>query len=995
MTCYITPELAARFHQFGSNTFVQSGGTFHSPEQMAIGHGVFMRAPYSLNAAGSNNRLPVIQLGDGCEINPGMEITAKNQVKLDRNVLIGPHVYISDEVNITAHPTTGAPIPELPLTKHEGGIYIGEGAWIGANAVLLGHVSIGTGSVVKPNSVVLHDVPDFCVVSGSPAAIVQIYEASSGSWVPVSDNEQAKELLCARRRQPLLSICIPTFNRAPHLEHCLESIYSQVGNNELIEVIVSDNASTDATAEIANRFATRYTNMRVVRNTENIGADPNIYRVMNLAQGKFIKLQGDDDFYVDGTLLPLLHVLHSHGDCGVVQIFVRNGDGRIWSDVGMSVYLDITSIYATFITSIVLRREDLERVEEPALFLQSSFNQLYLQYAILEKNPRFCIMNSCMFTYAGISSDEYNFGEVIFRSYQSILQHFVGRGLTPEDIRKEKKRTLFEYAIPWFKHIIATGMLADTTRFEDIYTEHYHDEPYYEEALAIITAHSTSAIERRRCMSLSIDPQTAAAFHHFGEDSFLDISGQFHHPEKISIGSRVSIREYYWLNVIEIDTRPHPKIIIGDGCKCEQGLILSALNRIELGPNVIIEPRVYISDTDHEYRQIGKPVKAQGLIENWGEVFIGEGVRIGAGAVIAGNIRIGQGSIVQPGSVVEQDVPEQCVVSGSPARIIQIYEPALDKWVDVGRKTDRGDTDITAQKRPPLLSICIPTYNRSANLDRCLGAILNQLKEDAPVEVLVSDNASTDDTAEVVQRYATRYPCLKYFRNNVNIGADRNIYHIMRLAKGTFVKMQGDDDYCVEGTLMPLIQVVKDHPECGIIHIHVHNNDRRVYTAKGAQAFLEASTIMSTFISGMILRREDLEKVEQPTMFLDSSFNQMYLQYAILMKNPTFCVVNWSMFYYEGNPPLGYNFGEVVFRSYQSILRYFIGKGLTEDSVRAEKRRSLYHYILPWYRGIIANGYQTNTNQFEEIFSEHYQDEPYYEQVLSEIRSIKAARQSG
>lgn len=122
-------------------------------------------------------------------------------------------------------------------------------------------------------------------------------------------------------------------------------------------------------------------------------------------------------------------------------------------------------------------------------------------------------------------------------------------------------------------------------------------------------------------------------------------------------------------------------------------------------------------------------------------------------------------------------------------------------------------------------------------------------------------------------RYLARYPCLKYYRNDKNIGADRNIYHVMQLA------MQGDDNYYVDGTLMPLINIVKNHFDCGIIHIHIHNNDGRVYTGEGAQAFLNASTIMSTFITGMILRRADLEQVEQPDRFLDSSLNQIYQQY--------------------------------------------------------------------------------------------------------------------
>ncbi|WCF05654.1 glycosyltransferase [Paenibacillus thiaminolyticus] len=484
-------------------------------------------------------------------------------------------------------------------------------------------------------------------------------------------------------------------------------------------------------------------------------------------------------------------------------------------------------------------------------------------------------------------------------------------------------------------------------------------------------------------MSLSIDTQTTSTFYSYGENSYLEVGGQFYYPEEISIGRDVSIRGNYWLNIISPGVGQKPKIIIGDGCQCDEGLIISALNRIELEKGVIIGHRVFISDTDHEYRQTGKPVAAQGLIEARGEVFIGERVRIGTGTVIVGNIRIGRDSIVQPGSVVKHDVPEQCVVGGAPARIMQIYEPALDKWVDVA---------IPEQQHSPLLSICIPTYNRASDLDCCLKSIFSQLTKDAPVEVIVSDNASTDDTPQVINRYAALYPCLKYSRNSENIGADRNIYHVMRQAQGTFIKMQGDDDYYLEGTLMPLIEVVNSHRDCGIIHIHVHNNDRRVYTAEGASAFLNASSIMSTFISGMIVRKEDLERVEEPTKFIDSCFNQAYLQYAILMNNPKFCVVNRSIFQFGNNQPSGYNFGEIVFRSYQSILTFFIGKGLTEDDVRAEKKRSLFNYILPWYRGIMTYRYSTDTERFEEIFSEHYHDELYYEAVLSEIRALKAAR---
>lgn len=494
-------------------------------------------------------------------------------------------------------------------------------------------------------------------------------------------------------------------------------------------------------------------------------------------------------------------------------------------------------------------------------------------------------------------------------------------------------------------------------------------------------------------MTVPIDPLTASTFHSFGEGAFVEAGGQFHRQHDIDIGRDVVLRAHFWLNIIPGGSEPGPKIRFGDGCVCERGLIVSALNLVELEAGVRVGPHVFISDTDHEYREIGLPVAAQGLSRTDGRVLIGEDTEIGAGAVIAGNVRIGRGSVVLPGSVVAEDVPDRAIVSGSPARIVGMRED------DAGAPPPARSGDAAAaheeetkeRETPPLLSICIPTYNRASNLDRCLGAILSQLQPGHAVEVVVSDNASTDETPEVIRRYAERYACVRGIRNPENIGADRNIAQVMRAGRGTFIKMQGDDDYMVPGALAPLLETVAGHPDCGIIHIFVHNDDRRIFRGEGMGAFLRASTIMSTFISGMIVRRQDLEQVEDPDKFIASSFNQMYVQYAILQRNPKFCVMHRSMFYYEANQPSGYNFGEVVFRSYQRILRYFIGRGLTEEDVRMDKSRALFQFILPWYRGIMYGRYATDTSGFEALFTEHYAEEPYYAQTLAEIRAIQTA----
>lgn len=480
-----------------------------------------------------------------------------------------------------------------------------------------------------------------------------------------------------------------------------------------------------------------------------------------------------------------------------------------------------------------------------------------------------------------------------------------------------------------------------------------------------------------------------ARFHYFGENSKIQEGGQIFCPEGISIGHNVSIQAHYWFNIISQDPQKYPRIIIGDGCKSSPGLIISAANRVELGPHVEIGSNVFIADTDHHYRHVGIPVLAQGLTSQSDHVYIGEGACLGDSSVIIGNLHIGKGSVVRPNSLVEHDVPDYCVVEGSPARIIQVYEPVNGVWEDVSSE-EEAEQRLLARRQQKLLSICLPTYNRAANLDLCLQAILSQVGNNEKVEVIVSDNASTDGTPQVVDKYSARYQNLIYNRNDENIGADRNIFRVMFQGTGKFIKLQGDDDFQVDGTLLPLLDTIERHPDCGVLHINVHNNDGRIFVKEGLSAFLAETSIMSTFITGTVLRREDLIKVETPDRFLDSSFNQMYIQLSILQQNPRFCIINRSMYQFAANEPSGYNFGNVVFRSYQTILSYFVGKGLTMQDIRNDKRQALFNKIIPWFNGIVSYRMTTNTEGFEDLFIQYYQDEPYFESTLQLIRSIRA-----
>ena len=71
----------------------------------------------------------------------------------------------------------------------------------------------------------------------------------------------------------------------------------------------------------------------------------------------------------------------------------------------------------------------------------------------------------------------------------------------------------------------------------------------------------------------------------------------------------------------------------------------------------------------------------------------------------------------------------------------------------------------------PLFSICIPTYNRAELLEYCLEHLRELERFRKPFEIIVSDNASTDDTRRIVERKQALLPSLRYSRQSANVGA--------------------------------------------------------------------------------------------------------------------------------------------------------------------------------------------------------------------------------
>ena len=118
------------------------------------------------------------------------------------------------------------------------------------------------------------------------------------------------------RGTPLITIGIPAYNAQVHLAEAIDSLLAQTFTN--FELIISDNASTDATREIAESYCQRDSRVRYHRQPSNIGANGNYAALVRLARARFFKWSSASDWCAPTFLERCLATLLTHSDTVLV-----------------------------------------------------------------------------------------------------------------------------------------------------------------------------------------------------------------------------------------------------------------------------------------------------------------------------------------------------------------------------------------------------------------------------------------------------------------------------------------------------------------------------------------------------------------------------------------------------------------------------------------------------------------------------------------------------
>lgn len=121
---------------------------------------------------------PTLKLGEGTVIGNFNHIYATQSIVIENYVLTADKVYISD--NLHGYDNPEIPILQQPI-RQIGEVRIGEGSWLGENVCVIG-ASVGKHCTIGANSVVTHDIPDYCVAVGAPARVIKQYNFETKQW---------------------------------------------------------------------------------------------------------------------------------------------------------------------------------------------------------------------------------------------------------------------------------------------------------------------------------------------------------------------------------------------------------------------------------------------------------------------------------------------------------------------------------------------------------------------------------------------------------------------------------------------------------------------------------------------------------------------------------------------------------------------------------------------------------------------------------------------
>ena len=285
----------------------------------------------------------------------------------------------------------------------------------------------------------------------------------------------------------------------------------------------------------------------------------------------------------------------------------------------------------------------------------------------------------------------------------------------------------------------------------------------------------------------------------------------------------------------------------------------------------------------------------------------------------------------------------------------------------------------------PLVSICIPTFNRCEYLTNTLNSIVVQPEfRDQRVEVVISDNASEDKTPEVCAEYCRQYPNVHYHRNVRNV-RDENFPLALQKANGILRKLNNDTYVLDQGILSVLCHLVEEYKTSRPLLFFTDAN--RKNTANGIipfREFVEQTGYMVTWLGGFSIWEDECEGTEGDRDACGLHLWQVKKAYELGNRKDA-CVIYGGRLGETQQVPgkdISYGVYEIFYKNYLSLLKpYVLNQSLPSETYETIRKDLLYNFftdsILNWE--LQRNEMKYSEENFKKAVFDAYKNEPYWD----------------
>lgn len=192
-----------------------------------------------------------------------------------------------------------------------------------------------------------------------------------------------------------------------------------------------------------------------------------------------------------------------------------------------------------------------------------------------------------------------------------------------------------------------------------------------------------------------------------------------------------------------------------------------------------------------------------------------------------------------------------------------------------------------------LISICIATYNRAGFIGRTLESIIAQLTDQ--VEIVVADGASTDNTSDVVKKYAQKNNQINYVLLPQKGGVDQDYCKAVQYAKGEYIWLMSDDDILKPGAIQTVLDKIKFNYSLIIVNAEVRNTDLskvidqrrlrisndKIYASHELEKFFIETGDFLTFIGCVVINKSLWDEREK-----EKYFGSSFIHVGLIFQKP-------------------------------------------------------------------------------------------------------------